>query len=170
MNCIVLDACALAYVFGGSQSCSNTCCNSKKQNLEHILSKVENHDYIIAYTRFISQEYNNTFGGQDFRQIWPVWENNGHIKMVPETDSLQIFKKLKPLNFRSKDYKFVIAAAQTQKRFIISEDSDFWEPKSKRNAHGHQEDIKNKNQGTVYKLLKKENITIKNILHAKECL
>lgn len=167
MNNIVIDTCALGFRFG-NRSCSCEKCGAKPANLEKILNKVTKGDYVIVYSDEIYQEYENTFGGNnDFKNhIWPLWDNNGHVKIISATKISSLLEQLRKNNFAKKDNKFVMAAFATLKKYIISEDPDFWDPQFKKNGHRNAEKMKVQNAGVIHRILRDKGITVNNIYNA----
>lgn len=168
MNKIVIDTCALSCAFG-NRSCQRSCCQLKPQYMHTIVEKINNGAYILIYDIHVMMEYENTFSGdQYFKQVWPDWSLRGRIQLINTSDeNNQIFMALKKTGFKRKDYKFIRLVMYSQRRRLISEDPDFWDPIFKRYSHLAQEQKKCSNKGRVIDYLRKNHkIYVLNLKNA----
>ena len=87
----------------------------------------------------IEGEWSKTFGNYEFiKQLIIHWDSINGIKPI-KTKKLPnhnvFFKKLRQLGYKNKDIDNLLlkTAYQLADRTVVSKDSDFWNPKDKRN-------------------------------------
>ena len=160
----------MAYGFGRGDNCRGACCQQKPGRFHEIIKLVDGGRYALAFTPFIFAQYQNTFDTQDFRQLWTLWMASGKVRELSTKDSKKIRRRLFSLGFPTSDYAYIIAAGQTKRQFIITEDVDFWDPRLKRQNHSAKEHAKNRDRGAVLNELRTNGITVKNIVNAYNSL
>jgi hypothetical protein len=139
---------------------------TKEQSLSGLLvEKVTiDHGLVIDYGGKIQHEWFSQCPDALFREWFAQNLKLGRIRIVkpliPEEHRRALFIKL-GFPRRGFDIVYVGVANVTQKKYIISEDLDFFDPKHKRSDHETRERIKRERDCAVCAYLKKKmNITV----------
>lgn len=128
--------------------------------------------YIITFDNrgFVETECIQSYNPTDFTKVWiSEKEKAGKIKRIKpyplkKTDIKPLLNKY---GFPRNDILYINLANSIPKRYIISEDMDFYDPKSKNVCQKTKTKIINDRAGKLCKYLKKEfKIIVANIYNA----
>jgi hypothetical protein len=124
-------------------------------------------EYIINYCGLaindaVEREWKNTTGDQFFCIWFDEYMLAQKIRYVAESNKLTIHQKKKIHNDyglpkkKSKDIDYIECAINTEIKYILTDDIDFFDPKKKMASAREKFKVKNQRQGALCRFLKKE--------------
>ena len=145
---------------------------ANNQSLSGLLVErlVANHGLAIDYDKKIEHEWFTQCAHALFKEWYIQNLKLGRIRMVKGSISEE-HKRALHIRFgfpmRGFDIVYIKVANDTQKKYIISEDLDFFDPKHKKSSHDTREKIKEqRNCGVCAYLKKRMGITVGTPIHA----
>jgi predicted nucleic acid-binding protein len=116
----------------------------------------------LAINDTVEREWRNTNKGQFFDIWFDELMLDQRIKYVTDSNKLTSHQKRQihnefglPRN-KSKDIDYIECAINTEIKYILTDDTDFFDPKKKKASSKEKIKVKNQRQGAFCKFLKKE--------------